>query len=733
MSRLIRKGFPMLLCASFGALASFRLWLTPGLPNGDDSLVHIFNLFALDRQIRGGDFYPLRFPDHGLGYGYTVLSYYPLLPYFLLEGLRLAGAGYVLSFKIGFTLITILAALSSFWLAKTLFGVRAGLTTAFLYIFNPYFLANLYVRSALAEHVGLAVSPLALLAIHQVVKNPGWRTYLAASLSLAHFLTTLLLAPFALGYALWTWAHEQRKDAALLAAAGLTGAAMSCFYWLAGALERGGLRQIDQKAALAAYLGELFTFADLFRPALTIAYANIHGMPELGLPFLTLAGIALAGGILWRRRFTPHQWTQWQFFWLATVVAFWCSSQFAAPLWRQTPSIALLQFPFRWLGPAVLLLSVAIGGAAALFEKKWWHGAWGGLLLCWVAYAGLAGLAVGPAILRSIGVDAVSEEHITLAGLRAFEYDQADSLRRACWVWAYEYVPPTSGLSSCMAMRDMILEQPPVQSGLPPVDGHIEPQTITPNGLTARVSSAQVWPLSLHAFWSPGWQAAVDGAPVPTAPVGRLGLASVTVPAGDHEVQLAYHMTPLRRWSLVIAGIASALWLALALRHWPALAGAALVVLVLLVGPPVFYAARAPAPQPVLATDVEFAGGVVLAGYGIEVGPEQLQLNLVWMARAQLAESYKVFVHIIDDSGKLWAQDDSRPVQYAGNTNRWQPGQVTLDGHELRLPAGMPAGRYQVRVGLYRETDGRRLPVVDQEGAATDDQVLLDYIAYPSQ
>jgi hypothetical protein len=740
MSRLLRNGLPILLCIGFAMLASVRLWLTSGLPNGDDSLTHVFNLFALDRQIGRGDFYPLRFPDQGLGYGYAVLSYYPLLPYYLLESLRLAGVGYVLAFKLALTFITVLASLSSFCLGATLFGRRAGLITAFFYLFNPYFLANLYVRSALAEHVGLAISPLALLAIHEAVKNPGWRTYLAASLSaalliLAHFLTTLLLAPFAIGYALWTWAsptYGQRKGAVLVMAAGLTGAAMSCFYWLPAALERGGLRQIDQDAALAAYLDELFSLADLAKPTLTVAYANVHRMPELGLPILAAIGAALGGAIRWRRCFTPYQWRQWQFFLLAAIAAFWFSSQFAAPLWGQLPAIALIQFPFRWLGPAALFLSLAIGSAAAVVERSWLYTVCGGLLLGGVAYAGLARLPVGPVHLRSIGVNAVGNEHITLTGLRAFEYDQADSLRRACWVWAYEYVPSTSILSDCVAMRDMILDQPPVVSGLPPVAAHIEPQAITPDGLTARVSSVQGWQLSLHSFWLPGWQATVDGAPVEAKPVGSLGLAGLTVPAGEHEVQITYSLTPLRRWTLVVAGVAGAVWLALALRHWPLLAGVTAGVVLLLVGPPVLYTARAPEP-PVKPADVVFGGAVALTGYGIAVDSAQLRLDLIWMARTQMVDSYKVFVHVIDDSGKLWSQNDSRPMQYASNTNRWQPGQVTLDRHELPLAANMPAGRYQVRVGLYEEENGQRLPVVDEDGVGKDDQVLLDYIVHPSK
>src|SRR4030095_11965589 len=93
--------------------------------------------------------------------------------------------------------------------------------------------------------------------------------------------------------------------------------------------------------------------------------------------------------------------------------------------------------------------------------------------------------------------------------------------------------------------------------------------------------------------------------------------------------------------------------------------------------------------------------------------------------------SYKVFVHVIDDTGKLWTQDDSRPVQYASNTNRWLPGQLILDRHELILPPDLPAGRYQVRVGLYNEADTVRLPVVDANGARVDDPWVLTTVELP--
>jgi hypothetical protein len=74
-----------------------------------------------------------------------------------------------------------------------------------------------------------------------------------------------------------------------------------------------------------------------------------------------------------------------------------------------------------------------------------------------------------------------------------------------------------------------------------------------------------------------------------------------------------------------------------------------------------------------------------------------------------MEESYKVFIHVVDDQGKLLAQADSRPQGYAGNTNRWIPGQAVADRFEMSLPPDAPRGRYQVRVGLYNEADDQRL------------------------
>jgi hypothetical protein len=738
MARIFRLFLVLTSAAVVGLVAAAPLWLTPGLPNSDDSLTHIFRLFSLDQQVRTGDWLPLRFPDHGLAYGYGVLSYYPPLPYLLLESIHLAGAGYVLSFKLGFTLITILAGWTSFALGRALFGKRAGWIAALVYLFSPYLLANLHLRGALAEHLGLALGPLVFLAILRLTQQPGWPAMLVASLTVAvlictHFLSTLLYLPFALLYAIWILATDRRADwlrrLSWLVAAALGGAALAAFYWLPAALEPQGLNQVDTTVAQAEYMGELFAPAQLLRPSPIVTYGNIHGMPELGLPMLILTGLALVVWLWAWRSIQPSEQAHWGFWGVGALIALVLSSQLASPLWQAIPAVALIQFPFRWLGPAALFLAIFIAGMATRDAPPTWSNRLlplviGGILL-WYGVASLWNLPHEPAMLRSLGLAAVGEADITQTGLRAYEYDQADNLRDDCWVWAYEYVPRTSSLSACAAMRDLILDSPPLAANMPPVQAQIQPKVFTAGRLAAQVDAAAPWTLSLHAFWMPGWRATVDGEPVAVAPVGEIGMAGVPIPAGQHTVQIEHGPTPLRRslrWFslLVFCG-----WLLWTVRRHPRLAGVVAIGLVLLIGPLWWTAARVAPPPSMQATAVEFAGEIALQGYKLVVRDNQLRLDLVWLARQEMDASYKVFVHIIDDTGKLWVQDDSRPVRYASNTNRWLPGQAILDRHDLPLPAETPPGSYQVRLGLYNEASGVRLLVADAEGAPVDDQVLL--------
>jgi hypothetical protein len=119
-----------------------------------------------------------------------------------------------------------------------------------------------------------------------------------------------------------------------------------------------------------------------------------------------------------------------------------------------------------------------------------------------------------------------------------------------------------------------------------------------------------------------------------------------------------------------------------------------------------------------------------LLGYDLDPNPirvgEPLSMTLYWQPTRQLSQSYTVFVHILDDSGKLVAQKDSLPGGGALPTTSWVQGEFLIDSRVVELPPGLPAGSYQIAIGLYDAGSGARLPIRDRAGRALGDVIVLE-------
>jgi hypothetical protein len=100
-------------------------------------------------------------------------------------------------------------------------------------------------------------------------------------------------------------------------------------------------------------------------------------------------------------------------------------------------------------------------------------------------------------------------------------------------------------------------------------------------------------------------------------------------------------------------------------------------------------------------------------------------LSLFWQTPTGLNDSYHVFVHLVDEDGRLLAQSDAVPATWQRPTSGWMPGEYVADNHLLTLPEPLPAGLLTLRVGLYEPTGGRRFQ------AEAADFVSLPFTAGP--
>jgi hypothetical protein len=105
-----------------------------------------------------------------------------------------------------------------------------------------------------------------------------------------------------------------------------------------------------------------------------------------------------------------------------------------------------------------------------------------------------------------------------------------------------------------------------------------------------------------------------------------------------------------------------------------------------------------------------------------EGGP--LQLTLYWQAKQEMETAYKVFVHLLDETGQIVTQVDREPQAGAAPTTGWVPGEVVADELEIPITESLTKVR-SIAVGLYDPATGERLSTLDAQGSVIGDSVTL--------
>ncbi|MFO7680024.1 MAG: hypothetical protein R6X34_08235 [Chloroflexota bacterium] len=111
-----------------------------------------------------------------------------------------------------------------------------------------------------------------------------------------------------------------------------------------------------------------------------------------------------------------------------------------------------------------------------------------------------------------------------------------------------------------------------------------------------------------------------------------------------------------------------------------------------------------------------------LRGFDWRLVEDRAELTVYWESITAVPDSYKVFIHIMDENGNIVAQVDRPPVNGLAPTRLWQPGDQVRDMYQIPLPPGLPPGAYEVRVGLYTDENGR-LPA--SGGDVVDNAVVV--------
>lgn len=134
---------------------------------------------------------------------------------------------------------------------------------------------------------------------------------------------------------------------------------------------------------------------------------------------------------------------------------------------------------------------------------------------------------------------------------------------------------------------------------------------------------------------------------------------------------------------------------------------------------------------PEFRLDVFLGDGVALRGYdpqplpGLVSPGSLLNLSMQWQALRDIQQSYTIGTFLINPSGAIALQNDSRPVGGFWPTSSWRAGDLIRHNVAFVLPDDLPPGHYELWTVMYSPIDGIRLPVSDASATTIRDHVVL--------
>lgn len=128
---------------------------------------------------------------------------------------------------------------------------------------------------------------------------------------------------------------------------------------------------------------------------------------------------------------------------------------------------------------------------------------------------------------------------------------------------------------------------------------------------------------------------------------------------------------------------------------------------------------RWPKLSPAHPAAINFGGQIRLIGYDWIHNPSimpgtQVPITFYWETLLPPGQNLNLFIHLIDPVTQTQVAGFDGPPRFP--TQYWQPGSTLIDARTLDIPADLPAGTYELRLGWYNLDDFARLPLLDGEG-----------------
>lgn len=507
-----------------------------GFPSGFDAVRHYRWTTQFIDAMRDGAIYPRWLPSANEGQGSPVPLYYPPLSFYVAAAFSPVSGNTLRAIEISCWLALALSGLTMYALSRSVLSAGLSFPAAALYMLAPYHLLDLYQGASPSEFWAFVWPPLLILAVNRVHRGAGLSGvgFLAVGyglMILTHvpvaFLTTIVLAVYSLSLT--------RKPLTLIriVLGGALGAGIAAIFLIPVLFET---RYI--------WLFFKFDYRDYFlfenlRGAFTSTRFPVDSSLTsylLDTDFVAVAPLVLflCGSVLiWINRRDVRffkQDSKWSVvargIWVVSGFSLLMTTRLSAPIWRITPGLSFLFYPWRWLVIGSLGAAFLPAFAVSGLKGDW---KWRALKIGALAVAIIFNLAISVLMIWRAPHDPKGlEEGLLRRDTREYRPMWWDGqLRSELWRTPARV---DSGDCDVVAFYDVGIKQ------------------------SYSVTAATESVITLRPLYFPGWVAAVDGKPVTIRP-SEEGNIQLTVEPGTHALSLAFEDTSPRSLGKAVSAI----------------------------------------------------------------------------------------------------------------------------------------------------------------------------------
>jgi len=507
---------------------------------GHDMPDHITRCEELKYSLEHGVFFPRIFPNLCYGYSTPIFNYQSPLFYYAVCFAAFFAGKITVAIKIICALCFILSGIFMYQLVRYLWNDTAGIIAGVLYIYTPYHISQIYVRSSLTEFFAVTFFPLLML---QYLKYVDERTkirffflsLLNGILILSHNPMALIFPCFLCAYFLYRSFLERSFNVFLKFLKPLfTGLLLASFFWVPAINENQYIQLSRLMRGISDYYIHFVYFDQFFSPFWGYGYSipgPFDGM-SFQLGFFNI--IAFIFSIFLIRRYEGNQKHLIIFLVCSFLVSVFLMMLGSHKIWDNFPLLGYIQYPWRFLALTGFISSLLMGGVVSLFFAA---GNTGGskdlysmivILIIFSTYNFFKGINYS-----SEGLLPTTPERVRYSGTTSSFRD--------------EYLPIWVKNKPTTVFRDKV----------EPVDARPFISDLFVKPLDIRFSCNVVERESLlriNTFYFPGWQAYLNGGEIDIHYEDVYnGIIHLKIPQGKHHVKIWFKGTTCQQVSFWIS------------------------------------------------------------------------------------------------------------------------------------------------------------------------------------